>query len=188
MAFNNNFVNSNFAKFRKCFLDRMAKVINVRASLDRDLLWFGRVNFHPHFHHLVYYYKQLFTMRSMNSKPAGYPRSRLFTPNPPGFWGVFADKKKTKRVRQHRCQPIDFSVGCILFKTACLQKDRRVQAVKTSEFIERTLNIFTGRKRIPDVIQYFNFSEWCLLESSSLLTTKVVQILSNGFVQNRAVS
>ena len=33
----------------------------------------------------------------MDSKTAGYPRFRLFTPNPPDFFceGVFADEKKT---------------------------------------------------------------------------------------------
>ena len=37
----------------------------------------------------------LFRVRSMNSQSAGYPRFRLFTPNPPGlFLGVFADGKK----------------------------------------------------------------------------------------------
>ena len=31
----------------------------------------------------------------MNSKSAGYPRFRLFTPNPPNFFDLFADGKKT---------------------------------------------------------------------------------------------
>ena len=39
--------------------------------------------------------KNKFRVRSMNSKPAGYPRFRLFTPNPPDFF--FLERSLTKK-------------------------------------------------------------------------------------------
>ena len=63
----------------------------------------------------------------MNSKTAGYTQCHLFTPNP--------------QDPPHRSQqPIDFSVGCILFKKKQVGPTRLffcIPAVKTSEFIER---------------------------------------------------
>ena len=49
----------------------------------------------------VHFYKDV--MRHffrVRSQPAGYPRIRMLTPNPPGiFGGVLADEKKHKRIR-----------------------------------------------------------------------------------------
>ena len=53
------------------------------------------------------------------------PPVPLVYPQPLGFFGGVCWRKKTKRVRQHRCQPID-SIGCILFKPAWLQKNKQV--------------------------------------------------------------
>ena len=70
----------------------------------------------------VVFRRQVIRVRSMDSKTAGYPRFRLFTPNPPDF----------------------FLMGCSLTKKKQAGPTRLffgIQAVKTSEFIERTLKL-----------------------------------------------
>ena len=52
---------------------------------------------------------------SMNSKPTGYPRFRLFTPTRRGFFSwVVRWRKNNQRIRLHWPKPIDFAVGCII--------------------------------------------------------------------------
>ena len=65
--------------------------------------------------------------RSMNSKSAGYPRFRLFTPNPPYFFlWVFADGKKTSGSACIDASRLIFQsavkdpLGCLFF---CVQAD-----------------------------------------------------------------
>ena len=83
----------------------------------------------------------------MGSKTAGYPRFRLFTPN--------ADKKKTSGTTSIDASRLIFQ-SAVFFKNRLDAKKQAgptslffgTQAVKTSEFIERTLS-FSGPLRRP---------------------------------------
>ena len=84
-------------------------------------------------------------VRSMDSKTAGYPRF----PQPAGFFfeGVFADGKKTSGSASIDASRLIFQ-SAVFFKNRLVAKKQAgptrlffgTQAVKTSEFIERTLN------------------------------------------------
>ena len=73
--------------------------------------------------------------RSMNSKTAGYPRSRLSTPNPPGG----RPRTKKNQAGPPASMPAD---GCILFKTAWLQKNKRVAKKQAGPTCHRRFSRF----------------------------------------------
>ena len=86
----------------------------------------------------------------MNSKPAGYPRFRLFTPNPPDFFLLGCSL--TKKPGGSACinaNRLIFQLA-VSFQIRLVAKKQagptllfvRIPAVKPSEFTERTLSIF----------------------------------------------
>ena len=87
----------------------------------------------------------------MNSKSAGYPRFRLFTPNPPDFFflGVFADEKKPSGSACIDASRLIFQ-SAVSFQTRLVAEKQAgptrlffcMPAVKPSESTERTLNYY----------------------------------------------
>ena len=95
----------------------------------------------------------------MNSKSAGYPRFRLFTPNPPDFFlGVFADEKKPSGSACIDASRLIFqSAGSFQIRLVAKKQAGRtrlffcIPAVKPSEFTERTLTKHPGSGETPSL-------------------------------------
>ena len=92
----------------------------------------------------------------MNSKSAGYPRFRLFTPNPPDFFflGCSLTKKKPSGSACIDASRLIFQ-SAVSFQIRLVAKKQAgptrlffcIPAVKPSEFTERTLTEVSGDAR-----------------------------------------
>ena len=112
----------------------------------------------------------------MNSKSAGYPRFRLFTPNPP-FLGVFAVAKKNSGSACIDASRLIFQ-SAVSFQIRLVAKKQAgptrffafIPAIKPSEFTERTLILglgitdqfadFTKNTRRPETLTPTGIRTW----------------------------